>query len=138
MQSLFPDDTSTSDQEVSAFLDAAGCDLDQLRARLIEAAQGFGAAERREQRAAPPYLKDLVDSLRQSASLPRNPLAAASRAKEWLTGLMQQVPAPGALRIVEAYRKDDGDLTEEDKKALDAIGDELRREVEGDGEKPRR
>jgi hypothetical protein len=133
VQTLFPDDATVSDQEVSAFLDAMKSDVEGLRARLIAVTRGFAAAERREQRAAPPHLRGVVESLENSGSLPRNPAAAASRAKEWLTGLMQTGSFPDTLRVVEAYRKSDADLTEADKKALDRLADELRGEIEDDG-----
>lgn len=133
VQTLFPDDATVSEQEVSAFLGALGSNVEGLRARLIEAARAFAASERREQRAAPPYLRDVVESLENSGSLPRSSTAAASRAKEWLIGLMQPGSCPRTLRVVEAYRKGDADLTEKDKETLDKLAEELRREIEDDG-----
>ena len=66
VQTLFPDDATVSEQEVSAFLGALGSNVEGLRARLIEAARAFAASERREQRAAPPDLRDVVESLENS------------------------------------------------------------------------
>ncbi len=136
VRSLFPDDATATDQEVSAFLEAMNSDVEGLRTRLVEAARELGAAERREQRSAPPYLRDVVTSLENAGSLPRELGAAASRAKEWLKGLMQPVSAPGHLTILEAYRKGDADLTEKDKETLDELADELRRKVEDDDKAP--
>ena len=68
-----------------------------------------------------------------SPRLPRDPAAALAKAARFVKALGQAVVPPvGGLRVVEAYRKGDAELTERDRAALDEAADTLRQELERD------
>ncbi len=130
----FNDIAEMSQADVRRALAEAGVDRDQLRARLHERANQLARQMRSAGESAPPALKRLLEQTADSRELPDHPQRAFEKASKYLSNLLGPAPSTAPPQIVGAFRGE-GDLTDRDKKTLDAIDEELlRRAEEEDGD----
>ncbi|MCG3195123.1 MAG: hypothetical protein DIJKHBIC_04393 [Thermoanaerobaculia bacterium] len=131
LDALLPDVESLSEPEVDRLHEDGACDLADIRRRLHTMANEVAAGHRRAGHAAPKALTAFAEAMDDSPRLPRDPAAALAKAARFVKALGQAVVPPvGGLRVVEAYRKGDAELTERDRAALDEAADTLRQEPE--------
>jgi hypothetical protein len=82
--------------------------------------------------AAPPVLKDLMETLVDTTALPRDESLARTRATARIADLeRRKLIAPG-YELLEAARKGPGELTTKDRDLLDAETEELRNEIDAE------
>lgn len=134
VRALFPDDEAATHEEVREFLNRVGCNRDELRRRLQQAARELAATARQKNVAPPPYLQSVVEALGQEGTLPVDPSAAKSVAMERIHSFLTKTGVPAGFRLVEAYRASGDKLEQGEQKILEEMGDELRREVDEENE----
>ena|ERR1035438_4317872 len=124
-----PDEESMTRAEVQDALREAGSDPEKLREWLNAAARQIANAQRANGRPAPDYLQQAIDLSSPPDQLPRDEKTALQKAREWIRSM---TAGPGDLRgdfeIIREYRSR-GDLSEEDRRVLDAAEERLRSQI---------
>jgi hypothetical protein len=125
-----PKDESLTRAEVQDALRAAGTDPGKLRQWLNATARGLANAQRAKGKPAPDYLQRIVDVTGAPEELPKDEQTALQKAREWIRSLTAGPgPLTGDLEIIRAYRSR-GEVSEEDRRALDAAEERLRKRLE--------
>jgi hypothetical protein len=127
---LAPDTDALTHEEVAAELEGSEAEAAELRALIADRAQSLARDLRKNGIAAPPVLKDLVDTLDGTTALPREEKLAQARAASRITDLEQRKPVPRNFELLEAARKGRGELTSKDRELLDSEADDLRKEID--------
>lgn len=124
-----PDEESLTRAEVQDALREAGSDPEELREWLNATAKRLANAQRAKGRPAPSYLQEAVDLSSPPDQLPRDEKTALQKTLEWIQSM---TAGPGKLNddfeIIRAYRSR-GELSEEDKRVLDAAEEQLRNQI---------
>ena len=124
-----PNEESLTRAEVQDALRAAGSDPEKLREWLNATARQLADAQRAKGRPAPDYLQEAIDLSGPPDQLPRDEKTALQKARDWFQSM---TVGPGDLtddfEIIRAYRSR-GELSEEDKRVLDAAEEQLRNQI---------
>ena len=108
-------------------LDRPDCILHQ---RVADTARNLGTALRKENVAAPPVLRDVVDALSDDDALPRDFQLARARAAKRVADLEKKDAIDRDYRLLEAARKGPGSLSEKDQRLLDDEKADFQRELD--------
>ena len=133
MAALLPDIEKMPLEEVDSLLAESGCDLRAIRKSLHTTATDLAASYRRNGQAAPKALVTFAEAMDDRPNLPRDSKAAEAKAAGLIRQLGQvfRVPA-GQPRILEAYRKGEGDLSDRDRATLDGAAAKLKKKLTDD------
>ncbi|MEX1245269.1 MAG: hypothetical protein WEB59_07135 [Thermoanaerobaculia bacterium] len=130
---LLPDIEEMSREDIDSLLEESGCDLTEIRRTLHATAAEIAANYRRNGKAAPVALVAFAEAMDDSPLLPRDPKAAEAKAAGWIRQLGRALPLPaGQAQVLEAYRKGEADLSDRDRRILDAAAAELRKRLTDD------
>jgi hypothetical protein len=131
LESLLPDLEQLSQADVDRLVVESGCDLPATRRQLRTTANEISASYRRKGQPAPRALTAFADAMDDSSKLPQNAAAALAKAARLVEALGNKLMPPlEGLRIIEAYRMSDRELSERDREVLDNASAELRRELD--------
>jgi hypothetical protein len=121
--------------EAQTLLHSAGIEPEDLKVRLEERLDRQAETYRRAGKPVPVLLKRALDDLRPLTSAPRNESELARQAKAAVRGVMERVKLLRSLRLEKGapgftmgYRNKK-ELSDRDKKLLDAVAEELRKRV---------
>lgn len=131
IESLVPDPESMNRADAEAELESV--DLQSLHARIRETAQQLSRELRANGIAAPPVLRDVIDTFNTASdALPKDLGLAAARASQRLADIEQKKRIGRDYELLEAARKRRGELSEKDRALLDEEAADLKREIDAE------
>ncbi len=133
--SLAPDPDDMTLEDVAEELSGAEHEAAALRASVADLARTLATDLRKAGIPAPPVVKDVIETLSDTTTLPRDETLARSRAASRIADLELRRPVPDSYEILEAARKGPGELSKEDRALLDAEAEGLRKEIDAEHDK---
>lgn len=133
---LFNDVAEMPLEDVRRALSDLGVDREALRKSLHDSATQLARSLRASGQSAPPHLTRVIEQSADATALPRDPKRALDKAKQYLADLLGPAASPGKLEIISAFRGD-GELSDRDRKTIEALEADLRKRAEtedGDSE----
>lgn len=131
MDALFPDINELSSEEVEAMLLDGGCDLEEQRRRLHEAAREIARRQRAKGSAARPYLKRVIEQTGDASVLPSKPADALRKAQRALASFFSPPPLGTRPEVVRAFREShSGEFSERDRRTIESLEEELVKRTE--------
>jgi hypothetical protein len=135
-EALFGAPEEIDEEEAAETLTEAGVDLDALNERMYKRLYAEAQQYWIAQKDLPPLLKNALEQLRSLSAPPRNEAELARQAKAGVerivekakllaTALLPDTP----LTFAESFRNKKQDLTEADRKSLDAVQEHLRKKI---------
>jgi hypothetical protein len=135
LETFVPDPEAFTDTDVDEILAGAGASRDELHRKVAESARSLGARLRKNNVPAPVVLRDVIDALGSSDSLPRDLGLAKAQASKRVADLERQSSVDPNYRLQEAARKGPGALSDKDQRLLDAEKEDFMRELDEENDK---
>jgi hypothetical protein len=135
LETFVPDPEALTDKDVDDILSGAATSPSDLHRRVAESARSLGARLRKSNIPAPPVLRDVIDALSDSDSLPHDLQLAKTRAAKRMVDLEQRDALDSTYRLQEAARKGPGELSEKDQRLLDTEKEDFMRELDEENDK---